>query len=815
MKTHRPSDDRRRGTVLPLVAIALIPVLGFLALSIDLGLIAIARTQSQNAADNAAIAAVRTLDGSTTGNTSRATSNAQQAGTLSAVLGQSIKSSEMTITHGSYHYDTTSQAFSAQFPPVSPDIYNLTQVVVAPARAGFFSRVFGLTSFNISATAQAAYRPRDVAIVLDFSGSMNNETDVWNCESYLGNMQNTPNNTDPAFPHWGIYAPSYSSLANLQCTSSDSRVGKCNITMAVGGVSALVGDFYANNRGGSAASAFTSAAASVTNTTQPGDAYLTTSSNKSGNPPGRTIAEITGSSSVSNSTNTNFVKNGYKQFTGKPFNGYQQGPGYWGKTFFIWPPDQTNDWRKKYFFLSDGKTQLNDNTKLWDSGGNWQDPPGNYQINYKAILAWIKQNPNPFPNQLRAGNILYYSSIPPDVPASAYDHTQPNSNITNQDQRFWKEYIDFVIGVWRDPGGNIQRPGNPSCSYGPDFACGDGSSVSITGPDSATKYGTVAFVAPSDNPLRPRHRLWFGPMTMIQYMLDSGINPGTTHDVSMVPAKLGIAGAITDIQNNHPNDMISLIYYSRPTFSGETGQGQFDSPIYSLGRSYATMITDLWYPPNSSASDVRPWDANGNLTPGAHGDYDSNTATSYGMMLAYNQLSGAASLRSSGMGGYGRKGAQKLVILETDGMANVSTNATSTAGSAYNSYFNIGPANSYSAGSNDPANETISIARQICALYNDSTNGLPGFATGSKPVTIHCIAFGAIFESTTPSSINGPGISMLQSISTIGGTTFPSSSTDPTNGYKWCIGTLSQRQTKLQQAFTTIMDSTVPIVLIK
>ena len=36
-----------------------------------------------------------------------------------------------------------------------------------------------------------------------------------------------------------------------------------------------------------------------------------------------------------------------------------------------------------------------------------------------------------------------------------------------------------------------------------------------------------------------------------------------------------------------------------------------------------------------------------------------------------------------------------------------------------------------------------------------------------------------------------------------------------TNGYKWCIGTLSQRQSKLQQAFTTIMDSTVPIVLVK
>jgi hypothetical protein len=227
------------------------------------------------------------------------------------------------------------------------------------------------------------------------------------------------------------------------------------------------------------------------------------------------------------------------------------------------------------------------------------------------------------------------------------------------------------------------------------------------------------------------------------------------------------------------------------------------------------MISDLWYPPNSSTADVRPWDANGNLAPGAHGDYDSNTATSYGLMLAYNQLSGNAALRSLGMGGYGRKGAQRLVILETDGMANVSSSVSTTSGSAYNSYFNAGPSYTYSSGSNDPASEAITVSKQICALYNDTSYGLPGFATSSKPVSVQCIAFGAIFEPSTPAADNAAGIAMLQSISTVGGTTFPSSASDPTNGYKWCIGTLSQRQTKLQQAFTTIMDSSVPIVLIK
>ena len=89
----------------------------------------------------------------------------------------------------------------------------------------------------------AAHRPRDIAIILDYSGSMNNESDLWNAESYLGSLINTPNNTDPVFPQWGPYKPSFSANATLQSTSSDSRVGRCNITQGVLGVPAMVRRF--------------------------------------------------------------------------------------------------------------------------------------------------------------------------------------------------------------------------------------------------------------------------------------------------------------------------------------------------------------------------------------------------------------------------------------------------------------------------------------------------------------------------------------------------------------------------------------------
>ena len=156
---------------------------------------------------------------------------------------------------------------------------------------------------------------------------------------------------------------------------------------------------------------------------------------------------------------------------------------------------------------------------------------------------------------------------------------------------------------------------------------------------------------PADNPKRPRHRFWFGPMTMIQYMSDTGIFPGVTTDISMLPAKLGIQGALTDIQNNHPNDLVTMLMFSRPHYSGEpTEAGQFTYPVNSLSNNYTSMINSLWFPPNSSTTDVTPWDSNGLNTPHAHADYDANTATSYGLMLAYNQFSSSSVLSSSGQG---------------------------------------------------------------------------------------------------------------------------------------------------------------------
>ncbi len=951
----------RRGVILPYVALSAVALCGFIALAIDLGMIMVAKTQAQNAADAAAFAGARSLTGGASSNTTQAGTNGQAVAAANAILGQTIPSANVTMTFGAYHYDTTSQSFSPQFPPVSPDNYNLAQATITQASPTYFAKIFHMTTFNVTATSIAAHRPRDTTIVLDFSGSMNNESDLWNCEAYQGSFQGTSNNTDSVFPQWGFYNTTFSPACLLQCTSSSDIVGYCNITQSVGGCGAMVDNYFQNNRGATAVQAFTApttwpassvaaalaplqglpAVATTTATlssTQPsGDGYSIPTSITgalSGDTAGSTVMSVSdlvpsgginANGGAVSGTLGAAATNAYdgRKLWGTARCGYTVGPKYWGMTFFAWPPDPNNDWRQLYFKNSSGTAYTTavsggatpvDNTNLFASNGVLNSPTGNYQINYAAILNWIRTNcmqqtpgdGKPFPQQLRAANTLLYSSIPTDVPSGAYTWSNANSQITSSpdpSQRFWKEYIDFVLGVWHDPNGNIQTPGNPSCSYGPDFTAGP-DTVSITGPDSkiyingslalhptvtnqgsgyasapivtigappspgmtATATATVSggkvtavtltnagsgynavptisfsggsgknaaatavlqtftFMSTTDNPKRPRHRFWFSPMTMVQFMADTGIFPGVTTDISMLPAKLGIQGALTDIQNNHPNDMVSMLMFSRPHYSGEpTEVGQFTYPVNSLSRDYTGMINSLWFPPNSSSADVTPWDANGLNTPHAHGDYNSNTATSYGLILAYNQFSSSSTLSGGSQGGgLGRKGAQRLLILETDGMANQASSVpfvnsvTTGSNPTNNSYYNVGGNNASTSGT-DPSTDAINIATKVCALTTDTTNG-PGFATTTKPVILHCIAFGALFQPDADGTAGGnAAMSLLQSLSTLGGTGFPSSVTDTSSPYyyKLCIGTLAQRQSKLQTAFTTIMDDGISIIMVK
>src|SRR5579863_7852619 len=166
----------RRGNVLVTTGLFLLPLMGFFALSVDLGLWAVARTQCQDATDLAALAGVRTLNGNATANNnySAVTPAAQHAATANAVLGTALQSSQVTVNIGRYVYNTSTQQFEGQFPGPSTDNWSLVQ-----ATTNFnvgttlpFAKVLGISVGSIQSQATAVHRPRDIAVVLDFSGSM-------------------------------------------------------------------------------------------------------------------------------------------------------------------------------------------------------------------------------------------------------------------------------------------------------------------------------------------------------------------------------------------------------------------------------------------------------------------------------------------------------------------------------------------------------------------------------------------------------------------------------------------------------------------
>src|SRR5262249_18329432 len=249
-----------------------------------------------------------------------------------------------------------------------------------------------------------------------------------------------------------------------------------------------------------------------------------------------------------------------------------------------------------------------------------------------------------------------------------------------------------------------------------------------------------------DNPMRPITKFWFGPQSMIDFLgnFTVGYNdandgrffwwPGTCHEAPMYACKLGVRAALTDIKNNHPNDLVSLIMFSTPKTSSTDTFARFNRVRVGLGRDYSDMQEALWYPPatigNANAT-VTPYDSRNVEIPRAFG----GTCYSYPLMLAYNQFSGNTSLQtySTGQptgdaGGMGRKGAQKVIIFETDGAPNTTSNASLTSLGPYNSYYNIRynysnpggseyPNSVGSYGNLDPTVTTqiLNVCNQICA----------------------------------------------------------------------------------------------------
>src|SRR3954453_15656457 len=110
----RKESSERRGIIVPLIAVGVVALIGLVALAVDIGRLALAKSTCQAAADASAIAGARSLDG--TQNLSAATAAASSAATSYQILGTNITASEVAVSHGSYHSDVAAQKFTPQIP---------------------------------------------------------------------------------------------------------------------------------------------------------------------------------------------------------------------------------------------------------------------------------------------------------------------------------------------------------------------------------------------------------------------------------------------------------------------------------------------------------------------------------------------------------------------------------------------------------------------------------------------------------------------------------------------------------------------------
>jgi hypothetical protein len=263
-----------------------------------------------------------------------------------------------------------------------------------------------------------------------------------------------------------------------------------------------------------------------------------------------------------------------------------------------------------------------------------------------------------------------------------------------------------------------------------------------------------------------------------------------------------------------------------------------------------------WFHPwtvNNSAKEFTPYDSqnsDGNF-PRAGG----GTCYAMGLMLAHNQLSSKSTLRTataptttSGIaGGLGRIGAAKLIILESDGACKDKGSATFNNTTNYDSYWNIvvndsanpGGGGQYPGGSGvdfgaagtvsgTPGNwsvtgasgapgDALTVAVQLC---NDASKG--GLSSSSKKVTMHCIAFGSLFESANTSSRKTTCLQLMHNLEVLGNVQPASGGTTP-NGiasYKIVIGNWNSawpspgRVQLMQKAFQTIMQDGFQVTLL-
>lgn len=171
-RDKRRCSRSRRAVTLILALLFIVIMLGMIAFAIDMGNIVLVRTELQAAADSSAMAAAAVMN----------LPREEMVDTADRYAGYHIAAStnvellDADIEYGTW--DTTRREFTS-----SPTVSNAVRITAKTDKSTtgevsyFFGPIFNKFSFVQKASAVAMANPRDIAFVVDLSGSMNDDTE--------------------------------------------------------------------------------------------------------------------------------------------------------------------------------------------------------------------------------------------------------------------------------------------------------------------------------------------------------------------------------------------------------------------------------------------------------------------------------------------------------------------------------------------------------------------------------------------------------------------------------------------------------------
>lgn len=169
----RLARRRSRGVIAILAALLMIVMLAMVAFAADIGYIMLVRTQLQVAADSSAMAAAAStgLSRGDMVNIAKQYAGYHDAGGRKALL------LDKDVEYGTW--DAYDRIFTPSATPGNAVRVTLrTDATTGGQSPLFFGKFFNKTSFASSASAVAMANPRDIAFVVDLSGSMNDDTEA-------------------------------------------------------------------------------------------------------------------------------------------------------------------------------------------------------------------------------------------------------------------------------------------------------------------------------------------------------------------------------------------------------------------------------------------------------------------------------------------------------------------------------------------------------------------------------------------------------------------------------------------------------------